>query len=300
MKLLKSISLLLCAFMAMAVVTSCEESEEKDKTPQFTDYFKFNVKSVERVGSVLIVDFDLINKTNKDFQNITLKDAYGIVDYDVISHDNVGNHYSNNTHYFSINNGKYNWSAEGFSVLAKDTVRGKVKITDFDKTSTATKFSLTLIGDAPELNLTNSVLQFKNMSITDKRPTSRAFQTNDRKLTYTLVSSEMDSNRNVWLTFNVKNATGRQLNNFALSDAYRGDYKDNMGGSYFDVNFGTSKSTITTWFSVDIPANATQKIVCKVTNVTLGATSISGYFGVKSDSYYFEDDNVYFYNLPIN
>lgn len=298
MKLLKSISLLLCAFMAMAVVTSCEETEDKDKTPQFTDYFKFNVKNVERVGSVLIIDFDLINKTNKDYQNITLKDGYGSGAQ--ISHDNAGNQYSNNTHYYSINNGKYNWCADGISVLAKDTVKGKVKIKDFDKTSTATKFSLTLLGDAPELNLTNSVLQFNNMSITDKRPTSRAFQTNDRKLTYTLVSSEMDSNRNVWLTFNVKNATGRQLNNFALSGAYRGDYKDNMGGSYFDVSFGTSKSTITTWFSVNIPANATQQIVCKVTNVTLGATSISGYFGVASDSYYFEDDNVYFYNLPIN
>ena len=97
MKLLKSISLLLCAFMAMAVVTSCEETEDKDKTPQFTDYFKFNVKSVERVGSVLIIDFDLINKTNKDYQNITLKDGYGSGAQ--ISHDNVGNQYSNNTHY---------------------------------------------------------------------------------------------------------------------------------------------------------------------------------------------------------
>ena len=63
---------LLMVMLAVLAFTACEDKDDENKEPKFTDYFSMQVTKCERVGANLKVDFNLKNISGKDLQGVML------------------------------------------------------------------------------------------------------------------------------------------------------------------------------------------------------------------------------------
>lgn len=281
----------LCAF----TLTSCDlfgtdEEEEETSEPAFNDFFSMEITRCERVGSVLIIDWNLTNKTKQDIQSLKLSMADGT--------DNLGNTYSGLYKGGVAVSGSDLSYSRTFPVLANETISGTFRITDFDETNSATKFTLNFEAYCSELSLSATV-QGKNISITDNRVLSKGIQTNDTDLAYSLISCTRTGD-DLTVKFSVKNNTGKQLKNFEL---VTNDFTDNLGNTYSGFYRGrlalteAGLSSASSYVTTDIDAGATKTYYFRILSFNEDAISISGSFEVSSDNYYFEDDDVRLLNI---
>lgn len=297
LKLLASLLaiLALCAF----TFTSCnlfddEEEEEEESTPSFNSYFNFTITRCERVGSVLILDWKLTNKTKKDVQNLNLGTSE--------STDNLGNSYSGDWGFQGISiDGSSFSNYKTVPVLAGETITGKFRIPDFDGTNSAKTFTLNFQAECTELGLSKVTVTGKDLPITDDRVLSKGIQTNDTYLAYTFKSAKY-SDGSVIVCFTVKNNTGKQLKNLNLQCQ---DGRDNLGNSYSgdwgsqDISLD-SNNFISSYVTTDLDAGETLTYYNKIHKFSSSATYYNGSLKVSADNYYFEDYYVNFLNLPIN
>lgn len=292
MKLWNFAAILMAVLCTLPLFTSCEELEEDDGTPTFSDYFDFSVTRCERVGSVLIIDWTIKNKTKLDIQSLELSCSN--------STDNLGNTYYAGNNGVAVSGSDLGNSRRTFPILASETISGTFRITGFDETNSATKFTLNFGAYCSELNL-NSTVESKNISITDNRVLSKGIQTNDTNLAYNPVSCTRTGD-GLTVKFTVKNNTGKQLKNFKLANS---NFTDNLGNTYYG---GENKLSLTeaglssaSWYvTTDIDAGSTLTYYFRIPSFKESATSINGKFSVSSDNYYFEDDYVSLLNIAAN
>lgn len=105
-----SLSLIVClAFLGTMAFSSCDNKDEEDEDGYRTFKSAFDLKftRVERVGSVLIADFTLKNKSGKDIRNFALSTRTAI--------DNQGKEYY------------YNDSKPLLSVWNRETINLELK-----------------------------------------------------------------------------------------------------------------------------------------------------------------------------
>lgn len=291
--------LALCAF----TFTSCDffgeddEEEEEDweqSEPSFNDYFSMTITRCERVGSVLILDWDLTNNTKKDVQSLKLST------YNSTSTDNLGNSYRGDYNGISINGSEFS-NSKTVPVFAGETISGQFKIPSFDETNTAKTVTLNFDAQCTELGLNTVSVTGKDLAITDNRVLSKGIQTNDTYLAYTFKTGTY-SDGNAFICFTVKNNTGKQLKNFKLN-CYNSTGRDNLGNSYrgdyqcISLDSSNLKSSSVT---TDFDAGETLTYYYKIPNFSSSASSYNISLKVTADNYYFEDDYVNFLNLPIN
>ena len=105
MKLFKYMAMIIAALCMIGTFVSCEEEKEESADNNlFPKYFKTTVDSCARVGSVLIVDMTITNKSGKDVQDLALRPGE---DYNIgSSHDDLNNGLSQGMR-FSLNGGEY-------------------------------------------------------------------------------------------------------------------------------------------------------------------------------------------------
>ena len=135
MKLFKYMAMIIAALCMIGTFVSCEEEKEESADNNlFPKYFKTTVDSCARVGSVLIVDMTITNKSGKDVQDLALSaDTWQNLG---LSRDDLNNDLRYSMR-FSLNGGEYKEGLSNVSVLAGESVKLKIRVNRFDETNSA-------------------------------------------------------------------------------------------------------------------------------------------------------------------
>lgn len=294
MKELKYLAFFMVAVLGTFCLTSCleEDEDEEEKEAKFSDFFDMTVTKCERVGSVLIIDWTVKNKTKTDVTDLKF---VGVNGYEFV--DNNGNYYANSV---SFRVGDNSWvSPEKMTVFAGESISGQFQVRNFDATNTATKMNFDLLTSCATFDLYQSKVSATNLKITDNRVLSKGIQTNDNGLAWSLVSSKRDADKNVVVTIAVKNNTGKSISGFKLRAPY--STTDNSGNSYYNssIKFAGGNS----WLSVaekNLEAGETATFSLKSPNVSSSAKYYNAEISVSADDYYFADSEVRLLSIAIN
>lgn len=301
MKLFKYMAMIIAALCMMGTFVSCEEKEEEEVQEESADnnlfprYFKTKIESCERVGNVLIVDLTITNKSGKDVQDLAFKtDWYSILGN---SRDDLNNELHYNMTY-SLNGGSYKDALSNVSVLAGESIKLKIRVSNFDKTNSASNVWLYVNTPSDMLKMGSySGLKLEKLKVTDNRVLSKGVQTNDRKLSYTFIKAQRDeSNNDVYLYFKVKNNTGMHLRNIKFADDFGQNLADNLGNRYY-LEFGADTNYMSGSYTTDLEVGAEMVFIVKARNVAVQATRFSGHFLVSADNYVMDDNVLNFFNL---
>lgn len=288
--------MIIAALCMIGTFVSCEEEKEESADNNlFPKYFKTTVDSCARVGSVLIVDMTITNKSGKDVQDLALRTGE---DYNIgSSHDDLNNGLSYGMR-FSLNGGEYKVNLSNVSVLAGESIKLRLRVNDFDKTNSARNVWIYVQATSNTLNMeTYSGIVLEKLRIVDNRVLSNGVQTNDRKLSYTFVQAQRDANTNdVYLYFKLKNNTGKHLRNVAFRNDLGQHFRDDQGNAYY-MEFGSNVNYMSEGYTTDIEAGAEVTFIVKARNVAPEANKFSGYFFLVADNYVVEDDVLHFFNL---
>lgn len=296
MKLFKYMAMIIAALCMIGTFVSCEEEKEESADNNlFPKYFKTTVDSCARVGSVLIVDMTITNKSGKDVQDLALSvDTWQNLG---LSRDDLNNdlRYSMN---FSLNGGEYKEGLSNVSVLAGESVKLKIRVKRFDETNSARNVWLYVQATSNTLGMERySGIALEKLRIADNRVLSNGVQTNDRKLSYNFVQAQRDANTNdVYLYFKLKNNTGKHLRNVAFRNELGQHFRDDQGNAYY-MEFGSNVNYMSEGYTTDIEAGAEVTFIVKARNVAPEANKFSGYFELVADNYVMEDDLLHFFNL---
>ena len=297
MKLFKYMAMIIAAICMIGTFVSCEEEKEESADNNlFPKYFKTTVDSCARVGSVLIVDMTITNKSGKDVQDLAFSPGE---DYNIgLSHDDLNNNLISNDMRFSLNSGEYKYKLDNVSVLAGESIKLRIRVSDFDKTNSARNVWLYVKATSNTLKMENySGIALEKLRIVDNRVLSNGVQTNDRKLSYTFVQAQRDANTNdVYLYFKLKNNTGKHLRNVAFRNDLGQHFRDDQGNAYY-MEFGSNVNYMSEGYTTDIEAGAEVTFIVKARNVAPEANKFSGYFELVADNYVMEDDMLHFFNL---
>lgn len=289
--------MIIAAICMIGTFVSCEEEKEESADNNlFPKYFKTTVDSCARVGSVLIVDMTITNKSGKDVQDLAFSPGE---DYNIgLSHDDLNNNLISNDMRFSLNSGEYKYKLDNVSVLAGESIKLRIRVSDFDKTNSARNVWLYVKATSNTLKMENySGIALEKLRIVDNRVLSNGVQTNDRKLSYTFVQAQRDANTNdVYLYFKLKNNTGKHLRNVAFRNDLGQHFRDDQGNAYY-MEFGSNVNYMSEGYTTDIEAGAEVTFIVKARNVAPEANKFSGYFELVADNYVMEDDVLHFFNL---
>lgn len=289
--------MIIAALCMIGTFVSCEEEKEESADNNlFPKYFKTTVDSCARVGSVLIVDMTITNKSGKDVQDLAFSPGE---DYNIgLSHDDLNNNLISNDMRFSLNSGEYKYKLDNVSVLAGESIKLRIRVSDFDKTNSARNVWLYVKATSNTLKMENySGIALEKLRIVDNRVLSNGVQTNDRKLSYTFVQAQRDANTNdVYLYFKLKNNTGKHLRNVAFRNDLGQHFRDDQGNAYY-MEFGSNVNYMSSDYTTDIEAGAEVTFIVKARNVAPEANKFSGYFILVADNYVVEDDVLHFFNL---
>jgi len=292
-KIWKFAALFMAALCMTFTFTACENEEDEESEPKFSDYFTMSITRCERVGSMLILDWTIKNKSKVDAQSLTI-DMGSVWCH---STDDTGETYPYGNVSVGGKGSSLDYESRTVAVLAGETIQGTIRINASTMSATATKFTLDVDVACKEMGVSET-LEFKNIAITDNRVKSKGIQTNDTYLAYTVKSCGRDDDGNVVLCFTVKNNTGVSLQDYKVS---LGNFTDSAGSSCTcGISMtGEDRDWHSTSITTDLAAGATQTYYIKVNYVSASATWISGSATVVSDNYTFEYNTVSFLNIPI-
>lgn len=289
--------MIIAAICMIGTFVSCEEEKEESADNNlFPKYFKTTVDSCARVGSVLIVDMTITNKSGKDVQDLALSaDTWQNLG---LSRDDLNNDLRYSMR-FSLNGGEYKEGLSNVSVLAGESVKLKIRVNRFDETNSARNVWLYVQANSNTLGMERySGIALEKLRIADNRVLSNGVQTNDRKLSYTFVQAQRDANTNdVYLYFKLKNNTGKHLRNVTFRNYYNSQIADDQGNSYSNILYGTNTNYMSFSYTTDIEAGAEITFIVKASNVAPEASKFSGNIIVEADNYVMEDDVLHFFNL---
>lgn len=282
--------LIVCMAISSALTfSSCSTEEDElddDGHRAFSKAFDFSVTRVERVGSVLIMDFTIRNKSGKDIQNFNIdpgdaKDSQGQTN----SHVDV-----------RFGNGEYSYSRE-VTFAKGETLSGSFRIRYFDDSNSARTVDIGFRCRADEANIDpNEYVTTGARSITDNRVLSNGIQTNDLNLNYELVKTRQNGT-DVYVTFRLTNNTGVVLRNFALDPA---EARDQNGTTLSHTSIIAGDGNDYSYNAItDIDNGASQTYTVKIFYVNASVSKISLNIGVTSPSYVIADDMVRILTVPV-
>lgn len=274
---------------------SCNNDDDWDNN--FTKNFDMTVDGCERVGSVLIVDLTLKNKSGKDVTKLDIYADNGTYKDLGKSHDDLNNDLSDNIE-FSLNGATFQRGLYNQTIKANETFKLKLRVDNFDTTNKASKVWLYIkTKSVPQGMLDQSGIVLENLAITDNRVLSNGVQVGDRKLPCAFIKAQRDITTNdVYFYFKVKNNTGQKLGSLILQD--KEGVKDNLGNSY-SLQFGEDINNMTYNYATPLDVNAELTFIVKAQNVTAQASSFSGEFVLTADNYTVEDDVLRFFDLDL-
>lgn len=291
-----SLLLIVClAFFGTMAFTSCtdEEEEDEDGYRTFSSAFDLKFTRVERVGSVLIVDFTLKNKSGKDIRDFKLSTN--------IATDNNGKeYYYNGSHPFLIRfeQGDY-YRISTTSIAKGETINGTFRIGNFDISNSARTVKLMFRCEADEVNINPYTdITTTDLRIDDNRILSNGIQTNDFGMDYVLEKTYQDGT-DVYLTFALTNNTGNFLSDLEI-ESY--EARDQNGNYYYHQDIGIAVGNSTNYpilLKTDINRGATETFTVKISNVKNKVSKMNLDMKISSPAYVFADDILRFITVPV-
>lgn len=288
-------------FVGCDLFDSDDEEEEQAAERSVNDYFRMEITRCERIGYVLVIDYNIRNITKTHVQNFKfyVNDSYVV--------DNLGNKYRGGHFENSINRSRYSTSMNPTPILAGEKLTGSFRIIQFDPTNTAKSVSLYLKIYCPEFNFDGASIVGTNFNITDNRILAKGILTNDTNMEWKYLGAERTSDGDAILKLSVKNNTGRTLQNFTIPNdhqAYIGKVLENcvddMGQSYYyNIEIALGQGKFNNLIKTDFQANETKTIRIRIPHMDPNAKSIKGDMFVDSRNYAFEDNFAHLLNLPL-
>lgn len=278
-------------------VTSCGDDSDMEENP-FGDYLEIRATECEKIGSVLQIDFIVINKSKKNLNvrvsPISVSDNkekwYRLPG--LTASFGFGTRASTVAHYLTE-----------IEIPAGDTAELHIIAYDFDPADEATIANVSFSVGIYETDRTfvmKDSYEKTGLKIKDHRVKSHGVQTNDRYIEYEIQSCKKTDNDVLVLDFIMKNLTGKSLSNVRLevSDIY-----DNLGNRYiwpaYQIKCLTGKSNIG-WQSItDIPAGGTMNGTVRIDDFKDNASEITVYLFLDADNYIFSDNIARFITIPV-
>ena len=292
-----TLSYLLSVLAFLFVVTSCDDDSETDNHP-FGDYLEIRATECEKIGSVLQIDFNIKNRSNKDLDilvsPISVSDDKGTGYWlpGLTATFGFGTRASTNAHYLTRK-----------VIPAGHTAELHIIVSDFDTADEATiadvKYSVS-ISETDGTFILDGSYEKTGIKIKDNRVKSHGVQTNDRWVEYEILSCKKSENGVLMLDFLMKNNTGTSLSNVLLQVV---DIFDHLGNHYqwpaYQIKWLSGK-TSNDWMSVtDIPAGGTTNGSVSIIDFNNNAKEITVYLSLYADNYYFSDKTVRFITIPV-
>lgn len=287
---------LLMVMLAVLAFTACEDKDDENKEPKFTDYFSMLVTKCERVGANLKVDFNLKNISGKDLQGVMLNG--GGSDR---CKDDLGSEY-----YSSVSLQGGDWKTSVETNLAKGaSVSGSFLVENYDLTNSSKKFNLIFNGRCQTVSFDGRA-EVNNIKVVDNRILKNGFDTNDQILEYKVVSCKMVQEdggldgmvNRVYLTYQVKNTSSKDIPNFLQNFGGHDQVKDNTNEEY-NADIAIEGGEFRASQKVTLKAGETKTFVVKVFSVRENATALSGYVSTASGIYPWADTKARFYDISI-
>ena len=287
---------LLMVMLAVLAFTACEDKDDENKEPKFTDYFSMQVTKCVRVGANLKVDFNLKNISGKDLQGVMLNG--GGSDR---CKDDLGSEY-----YSSVSLQGGDWKTSVETNLAKGaSVSGSFLVENYDLTNSSKKFNLIFNGRCQTVSFDGRA-EVNNIKVVDNRILKNGFDTNDQILEYKVVSCKMVQEdggldgmvNRVYLTYQVKNTSSKDIPNFLQNFGGHDQVKDNTNEEY-NADIAIEGGEFRASQKVTLKAGETKTFVVKVFSVRENATALSGYVSTASGIYPWADTKARFYDISI-
>jgi len=221
-KILWIVSCLL-AGVCLVTFTACGSDDEDGKggggsssQKHITDYLEFKNIRAHYVGKVVIVDFDIKNKTNRDYNDISVRVDEAIGDNGYESHGT--------SKYISAGEGKeyYLYNISNITLAGGETRSLRIQLSGDDLATIVTKMKINLVFGSNQMGLSYTQWpdEYNAVSfttdVTDDRATRNTVWSNDDHIKYSQPTIEKDGN-DMYLTFIMTNQTGVDFINSTLS-----------------------------------------------------------------------------------
>lgn len=287
---------LLMVMLAVLAFTACEDKDDENKEPKFTDYFSMQVTKCVRVGANLKVDFNLKNISGKDLQGVMLNG--GSSDR---CKDDLGTEY-----YSSVSLQGGDWKTSVETNLAKGaSVSGSFLVENYDLTNSSKKFNLIFNGRCQTVSFDGRA-EVNNIKVVDNRILKNGFDTNDQILEYKVVSCKMVQEdggldgmvNRVYLTYQVKNTSSKDISDFLQNFGGHDQVKDNTNEEY-NADIAIEGGEFRVSQEVTLKAGETKTFVVKVFGVRENASALSGYVSIARNTYPWADTKARFYDISI-
>ena len=283
----------LCAALCCAMLfISCDfGTTEDDSEVPISKFLSVKVTRCERVGAVLVVEFDVNNKSGRDIQELSFHENG--------AQDNVGGKYSN--FYCGIVGGTSMSYYQSISLVKGESKKCLVKIPDFDTSNTASKVTLRLMFDTKALNdknITNWAIETSS-SVSDNRLMNHGIQTCDTGLTWTVKSIRRMDDGSLHIAETVTNNTGKDLKDVQM---HENGAIDDMGRKYGNFYMAIEGSDMYSYYiKFDLDNGASKTVVTRIPDFdTSGnARTVSLNSMIQSQNYLFSDDTVRLINGSI-
>ena len=293
----------LLAMVFCFTLTSCEKDEDEEGRPYYSRFVDINITRCERVGGVLVIDFELTNK-----KDVTLSGT--LTGQNVI--DNTGNKYptlvwgsgSGGRTAVAIADGLF-YDKATFHIVGKGTIVGHLKVYGYDPNDKSSSVSVEMRVGIDNENLADKLFEASKIGVTDNRVKKHGVQTNDTRLAYQVTSCTFKDGV-VDVQFTVTNNFGDLLKGLELSrrsDAGGYVAYDDLGNNYigrrgtrFLCQEGADWGDI---IHVNLSAGTTIKVTARVTDVKSNANELSLSFLASTENYVCEDEVVRFLSIPI-
>ena len=203
--------------------TACGSDDEDGKggggsssQKHITDYLEFKNIRAHYVGKVVIVDFDIKNKTNRDYNDISVRVDEAIGDNGYESHGT--------SKYISAGEGKeyYLYNISNITLAGGETRSLRIQLSGDDLATIVTKMKINLVFGSNQMGLSYTQWpdEYNAVSfttdVTDDRATRNTVWSNDDHIKYSQPTIEKDGN-DMYLTFIMTNQTGVDFINSTLS-----------------------------------------------------------------------------------
>ena len=303
MKKINYCVLLLAALFALCIFTACEEDKD-DSTPSWQKYFSLNVTRCERVGTVLVVEFDVKNNSGMDIQKVN-------VNWCSLT-DNLGNQYSTpNDGLLGVkeNATPTYWNID-VSIGKDQTKKFVARLVEFDKSNTSSNVKIGMKLKSDEISgMTDNEVLFSQV-IKDNRVMNHGIQTNDVLIDYKLNSCKVIDGT-LYVSYTMTNNLGinlRQVSKKVYTPRVpRVDYcvpSDDLGNTYrqdlyakLAMEGGEAKMDV----DFDLDAGASKTFTYKLANFDASGSAKNVSFGIymNCSNYFLCDNHVHFINIPL-
>ena len=269
-------------------LVACDKLSDDGKN-NLSDHLSLKVTNCERVGSRLLIEFDLINKSGKDITNMSLSQGD--------TYDDAGNKY---TGYLRVAGGGEGRTV-GYTIsLNKDeTKKMELILADFDKSGDARKVNFIIRGNPKEVGtLDDNKLSTSTSIAPDTRVRANGIQTSDKKLSFSVVSCKRIGTELV-LTFTMTNNTSIALQKVKYGALYDNGYSDTgQELTHFYMAFEGGER-ITDKFDMNPSETKTLELHHKDFDPSGTANNVSFDITLACGNYVFTDSQVHFLTVNV-